>query len=235
MERCNLNSEREDMLAAAIKGVTGAIPIAGPMLAEIVGSIIPNQRLDRIATFSQELERRLTSVEVEIFKDNRLAIDLFEDAAIVASRALTEVRNKYVVAFMKSSISTNAADYDIKKKLLYILQDLTDRDIEILRSIQSRGHQITESENYSGSLSEYSFGKLTVQEKNDYYAKQEIWPLHILTLERSGLLKAHREEQDMDNTNSHIDMETGLPRISFYETSKLGNVFLTLIFEDDGN
>jgi hypothetical protein len=235
MEKCNLNSGREDILAAAIKGLAGSIPIAGPMLAEIVGSIIPNQRLDRITNFLQELEIRLTSVEVEIFKDNKLAIDLFEDAAIVVSRALTEVRNKYVVVFMKSSISTDAADYDIKKKLLYILQDLTDRDIEILRSIKIRGHQITETENYSSTLSECLFGKLTEQGKIDYYAKQEVWPLHILTLERSGLLKAHREEQYMDNTNSHIDMETGLPRISFYEASKLGDVFLALIFEYHSN
>lgn len=68
----------------------------------------------------------------------------------------------------------------------------------------------------------------------DYHVKQEVWPLHILTLERSGLLKAHREEQDVDNTNRHIDIETGLPRIRFYETSKLGDVFLSAIFEEKG-
>lgn len=220
------------MLAAVAKGVTGALPIAGPLLAEIVGSLIPKQRIDRVTTFLQELEQRLTSVEVKIFKENILAIDLFEDAAIVASRALSEARNKYVVSFMKSSVSTDAASYDIKKKLLYILQDLTDRDIEILRSIQVRGYQVTESENHPDSLTESSFRKLTEQNKIDYYAKQEVWPLHILTLERSGLLKAHREEQDIDHNNRHVDLETGLPRISFYETSKLGDVFLSVIFEN---
>jgi hypothetical protein len=232
MEKYNLNTQREDILANAWKGVAGAIPIAGPMLAEIVGSIIPNQRLDRVTYFIQELDKRLTSVEAIALKENSLAIDLFEDAAIVASRALTDTRNKYVVSFVKSSVLADSADYDIKKKLLFILQELTDRDIEILRSIQIRGHQVTESENYPDHLTESAFRKLTEPEKMDYYAKQEVWPLHILTLERSGLLKAHREEQDMDNTNRHIDMETGLPRISSYETSKLGDVFLSTIFDD---
>lgn len=232
MEKDNLDSKREDMLLTAWKSVAGAIPIAGPALAEVVGSIIPNQRLDRITNFLRELDKRLTNIEAAALKENILAIDLFEDATIVASRALTDIRNRYVVSFVKSSVLTDSKEYDLKKKLLYILQELTDRDIEILRSIQIRGYQVTASENYPVSLTEASFINLTEPEKMDYYAKQEVWPLHVLTLERSGLLKAHREEQDLDNTHMHIDVETGLPRISFYETSKLGDVFLSTIFGD---
>lgn len=232
MAKDDLDIKREDILATSWKSVAGAIPIAGPALAEIVSSIIPNQRFDRVVKFLRELDDRLTNVEAKALKENRLAIDLFEDAAVVASRALTDIRNKYVVSFVKSSVLTKPSDYDIKKKLLYILQELTDRDIEILRSIQVRGHQVTESENYPDYLTETSFRRLSEPEKMDYYAKQEVWPLHILTLERSGLLKAHREEQDVDNTNRHVDVETGLPRVSFYETSKLGNIFLSTIYED---
>ena len=234
MDKGNLNTRREDIIATAWKGVAGAIPVAGPMLAEIVGSIIPNQRLDRVTDFLQELDKRLTKVEAITLKQNILAIDLFEDAVIAASRSLTEIRNKYIVSFVKNSISANSSDYDIKKKLIYILQELTDKDIDILRSIQIRGYQVTESKNYPDRLSEAAFRQLTEQEKMNYYAKQEVWPLHILTLERSGLLKPQREEQDLDNTNRHIDEETRLPRVRCYEISKLGVVFLSAIFEENG-
>lgn len=235
MDNGILKTKREDIIAHAWKGVAGAIPFAGPMLAEIVGSIIPNQRLDRVSNFLEELDRRLTKVEASALKQNSLAIDLFEDAVVAASRALTEIRNNYIVSFVKTSVLADSENYDIKKKLLFILRELTDKDIEILRSIQIRGYQVTQSENYPGHFTEGAFRKLTEKEKMDYHAKQEVWPLHILTLERSGLLKAHREEQDVDNTNRHIDIETGLPKIRFYETSKLGDVFLSAIFEENGN
>lgn len=235
MGKDKLEPRKEDFIASFAKGAVGAVPMIGPAIAELLGSIIPNQRLDRVVTFLEELERRLTSVEVKVLSENTLAIDLFEDAVIVASRALTNARNKHVVAFMKSSVSTNLADYEIRKKLLYILQELTDRDIEILRSIQVHGYQLSESEKYPVSISEASFRTLSEHEKIDYYATQEVWPLHILTLERAGLLKAHREKQDSDSTNRHLDMETGLPTISSYEISKLGDVFLALISEGDDN
>lgn len=192
IDQDELNAKLEDRLATVSKGIVGAVPVAGPMLAEVVGSLIPNQRLDRVVKFMQDLDERLTNVEAKALENNSLAIDLFEDAVVVASRALTDDRNKYAVSFVKSSIFTDSSDYDIKKKLLYILQELTDRDIEILRSIQIRGYEVTRSENCPDFLSDGAFLRLTEKDRQAYKVKHEVWPLHMLTLEKSGLLKAHR-------------------------------------------
>lgn len=229
IEQESLEGNKADTWAAITKGAFGAVPVAGSLLSEIVGSIIPNQRLDRVCKYLLELDKRLTKVEIDQLKQNTLALDLFEDSAVIASRALTEVRNQYVASFMKSVVSINATEYDLKKKLLYILQDLTDRDIDILQSIKGRGYQRTVSENYPRSISNGAFSRLTKEEKIEYRSKQEVWLLHIATLERSGLLIAHREAQNVDNSHGHIDPETGLPRVRFYEISTLGNIFLSLI------
>lgn len=46
-----LNATRIDYVAAGLRGVVGAVPYAGGLLAEIVGTLIPNQRLDRLVSF----------------------------------------------------------------------------------------------------------------------------------------------------------------------------------------
>lgn len=39
---------KDDIPKILAKGIFGTIPIAGPLISEIVGSLIPNQRMDRI-------------------------------------------------------------------------------------------------------------------------------------------------------------------------------------------
>jgi len=41
---------KSNVAAILGKGMVGAIPIIGPLAAEIVGAVIPNQRVDRIET-----------------------------------------------------------------------------------------------------------------------------------------------------------------------------------------
>jgi hypothetical protein len=41
-----MNIEKADVAAVIGKGLLGAIPFVGPLAAEIVGIIIPNQRLE---------------------------------------------------------------------------------------------------------------------------------------------------------------------------------------------
>ena len=229
MESRKLEGNSVDTWTAITKGVLGAIPMAGPLLSEIVSSRIPNQRLDRVRRFLLELDKRLSTVELEQLKQNTLALDLFEDATVIASRALTELRNQHVVSFIKSAVLTDDTEYDLKKKLIYILQDLTDRDIEILQSIKEIGYDSTAANNYPGHITAGAFDKLSECEKMEYNSREEVWPLHISILERNGLLKAQREEQDVDNFNYHIDSDTGLPRINYYEVSKLGDIFLSSI------
>jgi len=54
-----MSTKGTDISAIIGKGLLGAIPFVGPMAAEIVGAVIPNQRIDRIESLLTLLESKL--------------------------------------------------------------------------------------------------------------------------------------------------------------------------------
>ena len=46
--RSIMSTKGTDIAMILSKGLVGAIPFVGPLAAEIVGAIIPNQRIDRL-------------------------------------------------------------------------------------------------------------------------------------------------------------------------------------------
>ena len=59
-----MKSNVKDLATIFGKGLVGAIPFVGPLAAEIVGSIIPNQRIDRIETFLKMLESKIHGLDL---------------------------------------------------------------------------------------------------------------------------------------------------------------------------
>lgn len=85
--------DRNEILSIMAKGTLGAIPFFGPLAAEIVGSVIPNKRLERIEKLLQAFESKIELTEQEKVIDSlrsEEAVDLMEDAFIASSRALSE-------------------------------------------------------------------------------------------------------------------------------------------------
>jgi ABC-type transport system substrate-binding protein len=48
-----LSPQATDYVTAAAKAVFGMVPFVGSLLAELAGTIIPNQRIDRIVKFAE--------------------------------------------------------------------------------------------------------------------------------------------------------------------------------------
>ena len=57
-----------DYVTSGAKAALGAFPFAGSLLVEIAGSIIPRQRVDRIADFAAKLEERIRHLEEQTVK-----------------------------------------------------------------------------------------------------------------------------------------------------------------------
>ena len=53
--RDSLDDNLRDKLVAIGKGIAGALPLAGGVVAEVVGMAIPGQRADRIAAYLRAL------------------------------------------------------------------------------------------------------------------------------------------------------------------------------------
>ena len=60
-----LKTRAVDHVTSIIKGVVGAVAIVGPFLTEVGRTLVPNQRIDRIADFAQKLHDRIEAVEEE--------------------------------------------------------------------------------------------------------------------------------------------------------------------------
>jgi|SRR3989344_533093 len=227
----DLQNTRVDTAVSIAKGVLGAIPYGGGLFAEIIGLTIPNQRLDRITRFLMELDKRLETAERNKLKNNEYALNLFEDGLVQASRALSEERNRYIAVFLKKAINVNEDSYGTKKKLLYLLQELTDKDVDILKAISSCGYHATENAYYPGHITVGAYDLLNDEERYEYDSKQVSWEMHVTTLERLGLLSVVREKFDADGIPHHTDYKTSLPKIVGYDVSDLGKVFLFSIVE----
>lgn len=124
------------MAIAVGMGTLGLLPYAGPILAEIVGAIIPNQRIDRIARFAEILDGKLTELDKELLEQKMRTeefVDLFEDGAFQAARALTDERKERIAALLKNSLSSDDLDHVQEKQLLSILGQLNDAELVILK------------------------------------------------------------------------------------------------------
>lgn len=139
----SLNVNTSDYVTSLAKGVFGAIPFAGPIAAEIIGHVIPNQRADRLVRFVELLEERVKHLEQDTFRERCLqpdAVDLIEDALFQAARAKSEDRLEHLA----NVVANGLADEDLKQaeasKMLWLLDELNDVEVILLRArlVQTR-------------------------------------------------------------------------------------------------
>ncbi|HCG5264167.1 TPA: hypothetical protein NJZ15_002882 [Vibrio parahaemolyticus] len=84
--------EKTDVAAILGKGLAGAIPIVGPLAAEVIGAVIPNQRMERIESLLESLEAKVKEAEIHNIEakfSQPEFVDLLEDGFIQASKALS--------------------------------------------------------------------------------------------------------------------------------------------------
>lgn len=131
-----LANQAADYVTTASKAVLGAVPFVGSLLAEVAGTIIPNQRIDRIARFATVLEQKLAHIEKNAIRaqlTDENFTDLLEESIRQAARSTTEERRGYIA----SVVATGVADADIEfietKHLLRILGEINDIEVLWLR------------------------------------------------------------------------------------------------------
>jgi hypothetical protein len=218
----SLAPAKADYVVLAAKAALGAVPFAGALLGEIAGSIIPNQRIDRIARFANALEQRLTAVEEELVRSklsDESFTDLAEEALRQAARATSDDRLGHIADIVANSITDESLSDIEAKHLLSILGDLN--DIEVIRL----GYHATRS--WDGGQEYYQKHENVLapamaylgssQEEADKQTLQRSYDQHLARL---GLLepryKTNREGLP------EFDKRTGVPKISGYDASPLG-------------
>lgn len=130
----NLETSAQDRLASLAKGAVGACPFVGPIVAEVVGSLIPNQRIDRVVEFLRHLDAEVRRIDVRLeqFENNmRTAegVDLMEEGLTQAARSISQGRKENLARLIGRSLSAEALKYEESRKLLNLYRDLTDPEV----------------------------------------------------------------------------------------------------------
>ena len=120
----NVKPTRTDTIVAAARGTLGAIPYVGPLIAEIVGTIIPNQRMDRLSRLVETLGQKVADLDHALVEERlkaRDGVDLLEDGFHQAARAVSDERIEYITDILRAGITEQQAKFAEKKFLMWLL------------------------------------------------------------------------------------------------------------------
>lgn len=214
-----LERNRQDLIAAIGRSAVGGIPIVGPLLSEIINTIIPNQRIDRLISYLKILEDKLSKIPQEIIDSLKMDeefLNLLEEGFIQASHAITDERRKYIASLLINGISNHSFKSEESKSLLRVLQELSDVEIIWLRSFQIIAKEEDEEfrkrhRNILSPVIVYAGADKEVLQKA---ALQDNYKNH---LERLGLIKNH----------IRIDSKTKLPEFNRSGQPKISHSTIT--------
>jgi outer membrane murein-binding lipoprotein Lpp len=131
-----LELRARDYVTSAAKAVLGAVPFAGSLLIEVAGTIIPNQRVDRIAKFASKLEEKISRLQQDVVRtylSDENFTDLLEESIRQAARSVTDERRVYIASLVAHGISADSVEFIESKHLLRILGELNDFEVLWLR------------------------------------------------------------------------------------------------------
>lgn len=230
IKKNNLENNRQDLIAALGKSVVGVIPFAGPLLSELIGAVIPNQRVDRLTKYIKLLEDKMSQIPEEIIdklKTDENFIDLVEEGFVQASRSITDERRKYIVSVLVNGITDNSIELEESKSLLKILQELNDVEIIWLRSyhVTAIGGDENFRKKHDNVLSPITAYVGADKETFQKAAIQDSYKKH---LERLGLIKNHIRI-DSKTKMPEFDRFTGQPKVSYSDITQLGEMLLEQI------
>ena len=143
-ESDDLETRREDVAAALVRGIVGVAPLVGPLLSEAITATIPNQKIDRLIAFAKELDDRVRYLEddtVKLRMKGEEFADLLEDGLIQASRAMSPERRRYIATLLVNSVTNEQLSHIEEKKLLSLLGELNDAEILTLKFYSLRSNE----------------------------------------------------------------------------------------------
>jgi hypothetical protein len=229
MENSNLSTNKIDIVVSVGKGAAGLVPFFGGTIGEIIGNIIPNQRIDRIVHFLESLDGKVSEVEKEQYKSKITSpgfVDMMEDAFQQASRALTDERIEYISELIKQGLKDDQLAIIEKKKILWLLGELNDLEIIILKSYD---HTTSQDEEFHNKHQDVIIGPQAYlgssQEEVDKYSIHQTYRKHLedLRLLSMNFKKPRRGEFP------EFDERTGMMKSSGYSITNLGNLLLRYI------
>ncbi|WP_299214596.1 hypothetical protein [uncultured Dokdonia sp.] len=227
--KTDLNNNKTDKLISLAKSVVGAVPFAGTLLSELVENIIPNQRLERLSNYIEELDKKISKIpseKIDKLIKSDFFVDLIEESFVQASRAFTIERREYIATIVANGITDNSIELQDSKYLLKILQELNDIEIIWLKYYTtSLTGDIEFKEKHKNVLTRV---QVYMNSENETRQKAFLQKSYSLHLERLGLVRNHTKI-NKKTLQPEVDRTTGNFEISYTTITELGNLLLEQI------
>lgn len=149
----DLKTNSTDYATSLLKSTFGVIPIVGPVAQELLGIIIPNQRMDRVVRFVETLGRELDKLNEDVDSLNEKLSDdkyssLFYKACVGSADAYSNERIEYIKnIFVYGLYQTDLETYKAEG-LLNLLNRITDIEIVYLRFYYLAKHDLERFREY---------------------------------------------------------------------------------------
>lgn len=222
-----LQNKSADYVASAAKSVLGAVPFAGSLLVEIAGTVIPNQRLDRIAKFAAALDAKLAALDQEFVRaklTDENFTDLMEEGLRQAARSLSDERREYIASVVSNGLSAEEIEFAESKHLLKILGEINDVEVIWLRFYLVA--TIDGDKDYRAKHAAVLKPAIAYigcpQDDLDKSALQESYKEHLVQL---GLLE-RRYDTDLRTEQPVYDTFTGGLKVRGYQITLMGKLLL---------
>lgn len=202
----DLNNNWKDYLVSISKGSLGTVPYVGSLLSEIIGNVIPNQRIDRISKFLKTIDSKISTIPIEkinMFFNNPEFSDFFEEGFYQASRAITDERREYISNVIYNGLSKDKINIEKSKFLLIVLNQLSDSEI-----IWLKFYSIFETQERSNFLEKHND---ILQEKYNFTTSTDDDFIDV-ALQRNQ--KEKLEMLELVKYEIDIDSKTKQPKIS---------------------
>jgi len=223
-------NQQVDYVTSAAKALLGMVPFAGSLLAELAGSIIPNQRIDRLSKFATELETRLGKLDQDFVRSklsNENFTDLMEEGMRQAARSITDERREYLASLIANGVAAADVSFIESKHLLRILGELNDIEVLWLRFylVPTIGGDAEFREKHKHIFEPVQAYFGCDQATLDKQAIREGYKTHMTQL---GILSP-RYETDMQTKQPVFDTFSGGMKVRGYDITLLGKLLLRQI------
>ncbi len=223
-----------DIPAIIAKGSLGAIPIVGPIISEVVGAIIPNQRIDRIDALLKALENKVSILEDNNKYINKLReidkIAIFEEVAIQASRTNNNDRINHLASILKNSITDITYDYDRYQQILRLISEISEVEVVILKYYSLPEYQ----DEWNEFRTRYD-AVITKKLVHSQSREEEIIDMAFFDYNRNHLNRLNlldiRYKSIKKNELPEFDQKTGSIKASGYKITHIGREVLRIIDE----
>lgn len=137
----HLGTNATDITTSILKSTVGVIPLFGPAAQELLGVIIPNQRLDRVVAFVTRLSDSFDELKDNFNQFNEkirgpVYSSIFYKACAQAADATTDERIDYIKNLFSRCLKSEEIEAEHYEALLSLIGRMSDMELRWLKFYQ---------------------------------------------------------------------------------------------------